>query len=68
MVNNKDALSNEAIPNELLFRLLSLLTVDQLDCFVEHCEEVARHGHGQATITWRDYKPDLVYHQASDKA
>lgn len=61
---NGDELSNEVV----LQRLLALLTPEQLGLFASHCEVVAQHGYGQATITWRDGKPDLIYHQASDKA
>lgn len=54
-------------PEWILEKLLALLTPEQLAVFVAHCELVAEYGFGQATITWRDGKPDLIYHQASDR-
>lgn len=55
------------IPLALLKRLLHLFSVQTLNVLVEHGEIVEVHGHGQLTVTWRDGKPDLVYHQASDR-
>lgn len=55
------------IPPAILARLLALFTPEQLKILVEHGEVVNEHGHGQLTVTWRDGKPDLIYHQASDR-
>lgn len=60
--------SSPTLPHNLVERLLHLWTVAQLELLIEHGEIVEGHGHGFVTATWRDGKPDLIYHQASDKA
>ena len=55
------------IPLATLRRLLHLFPLPVLEVLIEHGEAVDCKGHGQVTVTWRDGKPDLVYHQASDR-
>jgi len=54
--------------DELIRRMLLILNIPQIEQFIGHCEVVAKHGFGKATITWRDGKIDLIMHEASDKA
>lgn len=54
--------------DDVINRMLLVLNLGQIEQFVGHCEVVAKHGFGKATITWRDGKVDLIMHEASDKA
>lgn len=62
-----DAEPEPTIPRGVARRLMRLFGAHTLEVLIEHAEIVECKGHGQLTVTWRDGKPDLVYHQASDR-
>lgn len=66
-MKNKSAYTDDANTAALFDRLLLVLSPSQILAFVEHCEIVSMHGFGEATIIWREYKPEKITHLVSDK-
>lgn len=54
--------------DKVIDHLLLLFNLKQLEQVIKHAEIVAQHGYGKLVVTWRDYKVDVIAHEASDKA
>lgn len=54
--------------DKVIDHLLLIFNLKQLAQIIKHAESVAQHGYGKLVVTWRDYKVDLIIHEASEKA